>query len=397
MTMWMITVANRDNAKVLIKHFEDKGYTYHYFRNVGTTFAVDSDVKPDHPLILSCNENKDSGLVQTTSDYQSLSLDTQQRNISGDNYAIARVIRRDMPWPKYSTPDTVATHFECIRNGNGVDIYSIDEDFDSTHVEFGGRASVINSIDQTFNDVGNWHGTKCMGAAAGATTGLARKSEILAVRLAGTAIINFASAFDDALGHYLGNGGSNRPAVLNISYGSTGGVDPTLTASVSACVDAGILVCTPAGNFRDLLDGFQRGLTEEDSDGIVTGGTTMTDTPMMARRLGFSEGGTGYGYDVDIWSPAQGMYLPSTGTSYETVSGTSFASPTTAGVAACLLQGYQRLTSREQVRSLKEFIMKTSSKSKVEFSANAPYYGNGNILYLDPRKEFEDIRGLVKI
>jgi subtilisin family serine protease len=101
----------------------------------------------------------------------------------------------------------------------------------TTHVDFGGRASVA------FDDVGDGgngidchgHGTHVAGTIGGSTYGVAKFVSLYAVRVLG-----------------CDGSGANKPAVANMSLG--GGFSAALSQAVTNSIASGITYTVAAGN-----------------------------------------------------------------------------------------------------------------------------------------------------
>lgn len=68
--------------------------------------------------------------------------------------------------------------------GEGVDAYVIDTGTNIEHVDFEGRASWGKTIPSGDEDVdGNGHGTHCSGTIAGKKYGVAKKANVIAIKV----------------------------------------------------------------------------------------------------------------------------------------------------------------------------------------------------------------------
>jgi subtilisin family serine protease len=122
-----------------------------------------------------------------------------------------------------------------------------------------------------------------------------------------------------------------KPAVANMSLG--GGVSLALDNAVRRSVASGVFYALAAGNEGDDACGSspaRTGFTSDDSpNGIATTGATDRNN----QEAGFSN----FGRCVDIWSPGVDILSTRLGGGTQRLSGTSMASPHTAGGAALYL------------------------------------------------------------
>ncbi|KAI0764380.1 peptidase S8/S53 domain-containing protein [Trametes elegans] len=229
--------------------------------------------------------------------------------------------------------------------GEGVDVYVIDTGINVNHVEFEGRASWGKTIPA--NDVdadGNGHGTHCAGTIASRKYGVAKAAHVIAVKVLGS---NGSGTMSDVVGgvvwaaqqaqakakaaleEYRKTGKtSHKGSVANMSLG--GGKSRALDDTVNKAVDAGMHFAVAAGNDnRDACNNSPAAAEKA----VTVGASTLGD-----ERAYFSNHGT----CVDVFAP--GLNILSTyigsNTSITTMSGTSMASPHTAGLLAYLLSLY---------------------------------------------------------
>jgi len=336
------------------------------------------------------------------------------------SWAPHRIVRRKNP---FRQEGVAVTHrrtlpYRSQRTGEGVDVYVLDAGFDSDHVEWktgevewcGGTndASNVNVGDTTFTHRFSniKHGQLVTSCAVGQHNGIARDSHLFFSGIEGDVTHSeeaWLGLFEVAYDHYMSRSATNRPAVLNCSYGTIrNDLTPSAAAAAGyeAMMDDGLIIVIPAANSKWDLDTDFVLPCESHPDIIVVGATSCFDTPMfLSTSLMFM---SGYGSNVDIWAPGQKVICASpfsTPRQYGVGSGTSFAGPHTAGVIACMLQGYQRLTNIEQVRSVTQKLIDNSTKGELRFGD--AYYGDGvahdRLLYLDPHADFEEIDGLVPL
>ncbi|CAE6425211.1 unnamed protein product, partial [Rhizoctonia solani] len=234
------------------------------------------------------------------------------------------------------------------EGGEGVDVYVIDTGINVDHNEFEGRAHWGHTVPQNDEDKdGNGHGTHCAGTIASRKYGVAKKAHVHAVKVLGSngsgsmadvvagvmwASKQAQSKAIEAIKEFRATGKtSHKGSVANMSLG--GGKSPALDRAVNAAVKNGLHFAVAAGNDNKDACNYSPAAAEL---AVTVGASTMGDD-----RAYFSN----HGECVDIFAP--GLNILSTwigsNTSTNTISGTSMASPHTAGLLAYLLsiQGSQ--------------------------------------------------------
>lgn len=234
--------------------------------------------------------------------------------------------------------------------GDGIVIAVSDTGVDVDHPDIG--AKVIGGrdfVDGGRPDDGHGHGTHVAGVAAAITdnnrgvAGTAPASRVLAYRVF------------DSEGVYAGGGPQSiRMAadagarVINLSWGprlTVGNLleDPAVDAAVKYAFDRGSVVVIAAGN-----DGNPFSNPTTANYALVTGATTRDDIKAAYSTAGpgvriYAPGGSESSAalcesDLDIWSTLPpSSDFDCQGNGYDTLSGTSFAAPHVAGVAALML------------------------------------------------------------
>lgn len=324
-------------------------------------------------------------------------------DLTGASWGIARVIRRRAPWPTLRLQFPWDTTFNSVRDGTGVDWYSIDSGFRLAHDEITGRATNVYeavSSGGAGDDYG--HGTQTASAGCGLTVGVARGALLWSFKIfnsAGAANnTDFVSALGEVLSHYNGRSGTNRPAVMNLSLQNFSGAG---NSAISSCISAGMFVVASAGNFLQDLGTLDMYPAEADADILVVGGTGAADIPYyggVASALTYQ--GTNWGTRVDILAPAQALTVGTNtaNNAYISHSGTSFSCAIASGAVACILQGHARLANRTQVQAVKTHVLANATTGRINTSA----FGQGGIttltdrlIYLDPSQVApETISGL---
>ncbi|KAJ7750046.1 peptidase S8/S53 domain-containing protein [Mycena maculata] len=265
-------------------------------------------------------------------------------------WGLARVSHRDK-----LTFGTFTRYEYDPAGGEGVDVYVIDTGINTAHVEFQGRASWGKTI--PLNDVdedGNGHGTHCAGTIASAKYGVAKAANVIAVKVLGSngsgsmsdvvEGVNFAteSALTKAQAAKAeeaatGKASTHKGSVANMSLG--GGKSRALDQAVNAAVDAGLHFAVAAGNDNRDACNYSPAAAEK---AVTVGASTLGD-----ERAYFSN----FGECVDVFAPGLNIlstYIGST-TAVATLSGTSMASPHTAGMLAYLLSLYPSKTFNPEI------------------------------------------------
>lgn len=255
------------------------------------------------------------------------------------------------------------------EGGEGVTSYIIDTGVYVDHTQFEGRAKWGATIPTGDADEdGNGHGTHCAGTIASKDYGVAKKANVVAVKVLRS---NGSGSMSDVLKGVEFAAKSHQQAVkdgkkgfkgstANMSLG--GGKSPALDLAVNAAVRAGIHFAVAAGNENQDASNTSPASAEL---AITVGASTISDA-----RAYFSN----YGEVVDIWAP--GLNIVSTyigsDTATATLSGTSMASPHIAG----LLSYYVSL----QPGADSEFFVSAKGVTPAQLKKNLVHYASKNLL-----------------
>ena len=222
--------------------------------------------------------------------------------------------------------------------GEGVDVYVIDTGTNYEHVDFEGRAKWGKTIpDGDVDEDGNGHGTHCSGTIAGKKYGVAKKANVIAVKVlksngSGT-MSDVVKGVEWAVENHLkavkkakeGKNKGFKGSTANMSLG--GGKSQTLDLAVNAAVDNGLHFAVAAGNDNANSCNYSPAAAEK---AVTVGASTLAD-----ERAYFSN----YGKCNDIFAPGLNIQSTWIGSKYatNTISGTSMASPHIAGLLAYFL------------------------------------------------------------
>jgi subtilisin family serine protease len=275
---------------------------------------------------------------------------------SGATWGLDRIDQRGLP---------LSGSFTYTRTGAGVRVYIIDTGIRTAHSEFGGRASSgFDAVDGGAADDCNGHGTHVAGTVGGATYGVAKGARLVAVRVLNCSGSGTWSGVIAGMDWVTGN--RVRPAVANMSLG--GGRNASVDDAVRRMIGSGVATAVAAGNGN--LAGIAQDACKS-SPSRVAPAMTIGATSQNDRKASWSN----YGKCVDWFAP--GVSIRSawhTGnTATNTISGTSMATPHTAGVAALYLEGHSA-ASPVQVR---DALFSAATKNVVTSSKTA----NNHILF----------------
>ena len=199
---------------------------------------------------------------------------------TGATWGIDRVDQRNLP---------LSGTYTYTNTGTGVTAYIIDTGINTTHNEFGGRASVgYDAIGDGRNGIDcNGHGTHVSGTVGGTTYGIAKSVTLKAVRVLDCSGSGSNSGVIAGVDWVTAN--HSGASVANMSLG--GGASTALDNAVTNSINSGVSYAIAAGNSNKNACNYSPARTPS---AMTVGATTSTDA-----RASYSN----YGACLDLFGP----------------------------------------------------------------------------------------------
>jgi subtilisin family serine protease len=245
--------------------------------------------------------------------------------------------------------------------GSGVTIAIMDSGVDPTHPDLVGQlVPGWNTYDNTSDTKDVYgHGTKVAGTAAATgsnaagVAGVAWRARIMPMRVTDTSGWAYSSTLSQAITWAADHGAR----VANASFGGVAG-SSTVQSAAQYMRSKGGVVVVAAGN-SGVLESYAQ------SDALTVAGATDSNDAWAS----FSS----FGPYVDVTAPGVNIWSTTNGGGYGGVSGTSFASPVTAGVYALMIAANPNLPPPTLDRLL------FSTARDLGASGYDNYFGNGRV------------------
>jgi len=247
--------------------------------------------------------------------------------------------------------------------GAAADSYIIDTGIQINHQDFGGRALWGANFADTVNNDCNGHGTHVAGTVGGTTYGIAKKTTLIAVKvLACDGSGTYEGVIEGIQWTVTSSKSRKRPSVGNMSLG--GPYAASVNQAIEAAVAAGVTMVVAAGN--ENADACTKSPASAPS-AISVGATGIDNSGQVQvdNRAYFSN----YGKCTDIFAPGlqiTSAWIGTSGTSINTISGTSMASPHVAGMVAL----YIGTNTNATPKSIMEWLLSNGSKDIVALDCN---------------------------
>ena len=228
------------------------------------------------------------------------------------------------------------------ENGAGRKVYVADSGCTGTHTQFTGRVASGFAIPgagspTTDADPGPGHGTQVASVVLGTTSGVAKGATLVPVKMyVGTETSSATTdwdAFDDLVSDIITDAAGEHHVVSFSGFwprNNTATEYTQVTAAFQSLVDAGLTVVIAAGNENEAIT-----IGPEWDDMIIVGGTVASTD---ARWDDGVDWGSVWSPGIDIFAVGKDVSTALKNGTTGTGTGTSFAQPAVAGVAAKILE-----------------------------------------------------------
>jgi hypothetical protein len=264
----------------------------------------------------------------------------------------------------------VKNNFRYPNAGVNSRVWIVDTGILANHQEFvtGGRSRVVVSVDYVTPSNGgtdcNGHGTHCAGSAAGQYRGVATNAELASVRVLGCTGSGTNANVVAGFNYVANNQASGRMNILSASLG--GGSSATTDNAINNGANAGVIPVVAAGN--DSNANACNSSPAGAAQAITVAASNKDDT-----RATFSNAGP----CVNVFAPGQSIHSAwyTSSTAYNTISGTSMATPLTAGAIA--VYGTMSGNVGQRVAAVKSALTATGTSGRL---ASVGLAGTPNLL-----------------
>lgn len=334
------------------------------FAGIGATYDLDTlkgyQISADAETIKAIADSPEVAYVEKDGivTIQDMPAEVEKRALTtqtGAPYGLARLANRN--------PGTTSYIYDSTA-GSGVTVFVVDTGIYIDHSQFGGRATWgANFVSGSANTDENGHGTHCSGTIAGSTYGIAKKANLVAVKVLDASGSGSNSGVISGIQYVA----KNAPAgsVLSMSLG--GSKSAATNSAVAAAVSAGVTVAVAAGNSNANAANYS---PASEPSAITVGAIDSKDA-----RASFSN----FGSLLDVFGPGVNIlssWIGST-TATNTISGTSMATPHIAGLAAYLIS-LEGLSTPAAVAARITALATSGKVTDVQGSPNLiGYNGNG--------------------
>jgi len=219
--------------------------------------------------------------------------------------------------------------YRPINNGGNSKIWIVDTGILQNHNELNGYVKDnADFVSPSTNGTDcNGHGTHCAGSAGGNWRGLSQSAEIGNVRVLGCGGSGTTAGVVQGFNYVCNNRAGGKANILSASLG--GGISQASDDAINNCNNLGVICVVAAGNNNANACNY----SPARATGAITVGAITKDDAIAS----FSNWGT----CVNVFAPGvnihSGWYTSSS--TYNTISGTSMATPLAAGAIGLFCTG----------------------------------------------------------
>jgi len=265
---------------------------------------------------------------------------------NGQKWDLTRISARETP--DYNRG---IYRYSSYEQGDGVYVYVLDSGINTGHVSFGGRASHGFTAPGLESDEGNddlhGHGSHVAGLVAGDVYGTAKMANVIAVKVLNSENWGYYSWWTQGLQYVISDykakkeqEGCQAKCVVNMSLGGTRGGE-SFEPSIREAIAEGCVFVVAGMNEADDACNYTPAFMPE----VITVGATNQNDLMTSW--------SNYGSCVDFLAPGQTILSAYRGSSTATtyMSGTSMATPLTAGVIARNIGARYGMPSNDEIKA----------------------------------------------
>jgi subtilisin family serine protease len=228
------------------------------------------------------------------------------------SWGLDRIDQRSLPLNGTYTYNATSAQQTVVR------AYIIDTGIQTSHPDFGGRASAVYDAFGGSGQDCNGHGTHVAGTVGGTTYGVAKFIKLRAVRVLNCSGSGSNSGVVAGMDWVRVN--HIKPAVANMSLG--GGYSSATNTAANNLAAAGVFLAVAAGNSNANACNY--------SPSSAANATSVAASTSTDAKASYSN----YGSCVHLYAPGSSIRSDWLNGGTNTISGTSMASPHVAGVGA---------------------------------------------------------------